>query len=392
MEKDFPIQHPQSSVLPSTSSTRYEVVRSLGEKDEQHLFLVRDLVHEGEFRALKIFDQRYLLNPDSIEHFKSELENLKTVEHPNLIRYCDLYEQESEVGYLMEFVPGTDLATLLEAQRPSYEEVDRVCLQILEAVQQLHNHGILHRDISLEHILLGPQGVIKLGAVRLISRKGTLLSEEEGSVPDNIRYMPPEFIKRGKFDVQGDVYSVGVVLLELLTARRRLGEMTDQVAFDHLMKTRFELSEMFLSDLPVRYRQILKTALNPELSQRYQSALEMRDAILTPSGQVQNDLRPIVLKSRIRLGTSGQSRPMIERGVRTRARVKPPERRNLFMRTLVFSFVAVFASFLIFGASRQSSIETKPVHVEWPPQPVKEKEEIRNSQPSASGKRISNKR
>jgi serine/threonine protein kinase len=153
-------------------------------------------------------------------------------------------------------------------------------LQILDAIHELHSQGIVHRDLKLENILLSENGEVKVTDLGLMKRTDSHKRTRPGLILGTAQYMPPEYVKKGEFDTRGDIYALGVILLELLSRKRRLETVPDNKALEFLIKRKFIIDEQLFLGVSEGYRKIISkaTAVNP--AERYQSVLELRFDII----------------------------------------------------------------------------------------------------------------
>lgn len=261
---------------------RFETVRHLGDGAAGSVFLVRDRKRDNLEVALKVLINGTAFDENTIARFEQELEASQGVNHPNLIQAYDYIDLGDTIAFTMEYVPGKDLGATFASQPLTLDEIDMVFDQLLSGMAELHRHGIIHRDIKLENIILSMDGTVKLSDLGLMKRLNSEGMTRTGVLLGTAQYLPPEYIKKTQYDQRGDVYAAGTVLLELLTQKRRLSDKPGMEAIEHLIKTNFAVPKLSLTGLPRRYRQIVTKALAYNPDDRYQSADEMLDAFCSP--------------------------------------------------------------------------------------------------------------
>lgn len=256
-------------------ANRFRVLRSIGEGGASEVFLVEDTRNQGKKVALKILRDEDVFDEHTRRRFWDEMTTCKALSHPNLIESYDFLELSGRFAFTMEYVEGRDLLSILGKRPLRNEDLDMIFEQVLSALAELHANGIVHRDIKLENILLRNDGQVKLSDLGLMKRLGTQGYTKPGLLLGTAQYMPPEYIKASIYDGRGDLYALGVVLLELLTGKRRLSDKPGNQILDHLMRTGFQVPDYVLEGLPKKYVTILRRALQVQPEKRYQNAQEM---------------------------------------------------------------------------------------------------------------------
>src|SRR6266581_4659499 len=227
---------------------RYRILRKLGTGGMANVYLAEDEVL-GRRVAIKILNDRHAGDDQFVERFRREAKNAAGLSHPNIVSIYDRGEAEGTYYIAMEYLDGRSLKELIIARGPApiHLAVD-YARQILAAIRFAHRHGIVHRDIKPHNVLVDGEGRLKVTDFG-IARAGVSQMTEAGSIIGTAQYLSPEQAKGAPVDQTSDLYSVGVVLYELLTG-----------------------VVPFSGDTPV---EIAMRALAKEPSERYQSAEEM---------------------------------------------------------------------------------------------------------------------
>ncbi|MFM1848959.1 MAG: hypothetical protein RL417_2433 [Pseudomonadota bacterium] len=258
---------------------RFEILEVLGFGSEAFVYLARDHAFGGREVALKLLVNDRVFAEETIPRFVDEASVSAEVNHPNIVTAYDVIELDGTIALTMEFVRGIDLAERLKRGAFSYGEVEHLFIQLCSALEALHAHGICHRDLKLENILISSDGVLKLGDFGLMLRSDSTAPRSSfllGTPP----YMPPEYIEGGAYDPRSDLWAAGLVLYELATGRRRLSGKHGSAAIDYLMKTDYRIPTLTLTGLPRKFTRIIERALEIDPAKRFQSAKEMRAAML----------------------------------------------------------------------------------------------------------------
>lgn len=265
---------------------RFEVIEVLGEGASGAVYRVRDREQGGREVALKILLNNAAFDENTLARFVAEFRILQKLNHPNLVESYDLIEVGETIAFTMEYVPGSDLGHVFRTRKLSHEEIDQIFYQILSALHEIHQQGVIHRDIKLENILLTRDGRVKLSDLGLMKCGEFEAKTKTGILLGTAQYMPPEYVRNSMYDQRGDLYAVGLMLYEMLTSKRRLCDKTGNEALEYLIKTRFEVPRITLTGLPRKYLNIIDRALDPDPELRFQSALSMREAFVSMDPEV----------------------------------------------------------------------------------------------------------
>jgi len=250
----------------------------------------------GRDVALKVLPKELDYDPGFSERFLRESRTLAGLSHPHVVAVHDAGQAAGHHYLLMEHVDGTDLAKLMKAGDVQSEQALSIVSQICEALQYAHDQGVVHRDIKPGNILLDREGRVKLGDFGLAKLVRT---EESQRLTGTLQamgtphYMAPEQIERPlEVDHRADLYSLGVVLYELLTGELPIG--------------RFEVPSK-KADIDVRLDEVVMKSLEKEPDQRYQSASEVRVELQQASSRAV-DLAPAGTTTPVESAQAGEKR------------------------------------------------------------------------------------
>src|SRR5437660_5158759 len=253
---------------------RYRIMRKLGAGGMANVYLAEDQ-ELGRRVAIKLLNDRHAGDDQFIERFRREAKNAAGLSHPNIVSIYDRGEAQGTYYIAMEYLDGTTLKELIvtRGQTPISVAID-YARQILAAVRFAHRHGIVHRDIKPHNVLVDAEGRLKVTDFG-IARAGASQMTEAGSIIGTAQYLSPEQAKGAPVDQTSDLYSIGVVLYELLTGVVPFtGATPVEIAMKHLSSPP-EPPSAKRADVPRDLDMVVMRALAKEPSERYQSAEEM---------------------------------------------------------------------------------------------------------------------
>ena len=253
---------------------RYRTLRKLGTGGMANVYLAEDEVL-GRRVAIKILDDRHAGDDQFVERFRREAKNAASLSHPNIVSIYDRGEAEGTYYIAMEYLDGRSLKELIVARGPApvHVAVD-YARQILAAIRFAHRHGIVHRDIKPHNVLVDGEGRLKVTDFG-IARAGASQMTEAGSIIGTAQYLSPEQAKGAPVDQTSDLYSVGVVLYELLTGVVPFsGDTPVEIAMKHLSAIP-EPPSVKRAEVPRDLDLVVMRALAKDPAERYHSAEEM---------------------------------------------------------------------------------------------------------------------
>jgi beta-lactam-binding protein with PASTA domain/predicted Ser/Thr protein kinase len=253
---------------------RYRVVRKLGTGGMANVYLAEDQ-ELGRSVAIKMLDERHSQDEQFVERFRREAKNAAGLSHPNIVSIYDRGQAEGTYYIAMEYLEGRNLKELLITRGPTPLAVAiDYARQILAALGFAHRHGIVHRDIKPHNVVVAPDGLLKVTDFG-IARSGTSQMTETGSIIGTAQYLSPEQAKGAPVTPASDIYSVGIVLYEMLTGSVPFtGDTPLEIAMKHLSTTPLPPSEK-RREVPHELDSIVLRALAKDPADRYQSADEM---------------------------------------------------------------------------------------------------------------------
>jgi serine/threonine-protein kinase len=252
---------------------RYRIVRKLGGGGMADVYLADDATL-GRQVAIKVLLPRYAGDAQFVERFRREAQAAAQLNHPNIVSIYDWGAVGGTYYIVMEYVHGETLKDLVRRRgRLAPSEAIGLALGLLAALDNAHAAGIVHRDVKSQNILLDPAGTVKVTDFG-IARAGDSQMTEAGSILGTAQYLAPEQARGEAVDLRSDLYSVGVVLYEMVTGAVPFqGDSAVTVALKHVNEFPSEPSEV-VPGLPYALNQIVMKALAKEPAQRYQTAAE----------------------------------------------------------------------------------------------------------------------
>jgi eukaryotic-like serine/threonine-protein kinase len=256
---------------------RYEISRLLGAGGMGRVYLARDRSLSREV-ALKVLDDRHAENPEFVERFRREAEAAASLSHPNMITVYDAGEDDDTPYIAMEHVPGGTLKDRLQDRGTLPPRVAAgVTLEVANALAAAHEKGIVHRDIKPENVLVTDQGHAKVGDFGIARAAAATAITETDLILGSVRYLSPEQAKGEKVGPPSDLYSLGVVLYEMLTGRVPFDEENPiATAMKHVTEEPASPQELDPT-IPKALEAITLKLLKKDPEQRYQSAKELAE-------------------------------------------------------------------------------------------------------------------
>ena len=262
------------SLIDTLFDGRYRIQRKLGAGGMADVYLAEDQ-ELGRRIAIKILNERHANDDQFIERFRREAKNAAALNHPNIVSIYDRGEAEETYYIAMEFLDGRTLKELIVSRGAAPVNVAiEYARQILSALRFAHRHGIVHRDIKPHNVMVDGEGRVKVTDFG-IARAGTSQMTEAGSIVGTAQYLSPEQARGGEVDPRSDLYSLGIVLYELLTGKTPFdGETPVEIAMKHL-STAPQPPSKLRPDVPPELDMVVMRALAKNPDDRYQSADEM---------------------------------------------------------------------------------------------------------------------
>jgi tRNA A-37 threonylcarbamoyl transferase component Bud32 len=268
----------------------YKVTEKIGEGGMGSVYKGVDLMLEREV-AIKALRPELARQPDIVERFRAEAVTLAKLNHPNIATLFSFLRQGDDFFMVMEFVRGETLdSALRRSGGMSVERAVPLFCQALEGIDHAHRFGIIHRDIKPANMMLTETSALAPGSIKVmdfgIARVlGSARMTRQGNVIGTVEYMSPEQVRGQETDARSDIYSLGILLYEMLTGRVPFHSESEY----ELMRSQCDDAppppREFVSSIPLPIEQAIMRALAKNPEARFQSAGELRAALLgTPAG------------------------------------------------------------------------------------------------------------
>ena len=259
---------------------RYLIESLLGVGGMANVYKGRD-VRTGNAIAVKVLKEEFLDNEELVRRFKNESKAISILDHPNIVKVYDVSVTDQLQYIVMEYIDGITLKEYLKQRGGAltWKEVIHFATQVLGALEHAHSKGIVHRDVKPQNIMLQADGSIKMmdfGIARFSRAQSQTVSDKAiGSV----HYISPEQAKGDHTDGRTDIYSVGVMMYEMLSGHLPFdGSGTVSIAIMQISEKPKPLAQV-APNVPEGLRQITEKAMEKDPDDRYQSAAEMLQAI-----------------------------------------------------------------------------------------------------------------
>jgi eukaryotic-like serine/threonine-protein kinase len=252
---------------------RYRVLGRLGVGGMATVYLAEDS-SLGRKVALKVMAERYAEDGEFVERFRREAQAAARLNHPNIIAVYDRGEADGRPYIAMEYLQGRTLKQVIQAEGPlPPERAIAIAMQVLAGLRYAHEHGVVHRDVKPHNVLVGDDGRIKVTDFG-IAHAGDPQMTEVGSIVGTAQYLSPEQARGRSVGPQTDIYSLGVVLYEMLAGRVPFeGDSSVAIAMQHVSDQPPPLRSL-APDVPESLALVVAHAMLKDSAQRYGSAEE----------------------------------------------------------------------------------------------------------------------
>ena len=273
---------------------RYEILEKIGSGGMAEVFKGKD--HKlNRFVAVKVLKDEFVEDKNFVRKFKEEAQAAAGLAHPNIVNVYDVGDEQNINYIVMELVEGITLKTYIEKKgRLTVKEATSIAIQVSAGLEIAHNNQIVHRDIKPQNIIISREGKVKVtdfGIAKSVS-SNTNTADAMGSV----HYTSPEQARGGYSDAKSDIYSLGIVMYEMVTGRVPFdGETTVVVAVKHLQEDMVS-PRVYVSDIPVSLEHIILKCTEKSPDRRYPNVAELiadlKQSLLTPDVNFVKEIVP----------------------------------------------------------------------------------------------------
>src|SRR5467141_2495661 len=284
------IQNAQADLLVGQAIGHYKLSKRIGTGGMGDVYLATDMT-AGRKAALKLLPERFTGDAERLKRFQQEAHAVVGLNHPNILTVYEIGEDHSTHYIASELIEGETLRQRLMRGRMDVGEAVDVAIQVASALVAAHETGIVHRDVKPENIMLRPDGYVKVldfGIAKLAEQEvpATMAEEEAlllvetnlGSILGTVRYMSPEQARGAPVDKGTDIWSLGVVLYEMVTGHAPFAGDTPGETMSSILEKEPPPLTNYLAHAPAELQQIISKTLRKDRAERYQSAHQLLEA------------------------------------------------------------------------------------------------------------------
>lgn len=295
---------------------RYEIVSKIGAGGMSDVYKAKDHIL-GRFVAIKVLKPEFSEDRSFVAKFRTEAQSAAGLEHPNIVNIYDVGSEEGLHYIVMEYVEGITLKTYIEKKgQLSFKEAVSIAIQVARGIEAAHNKQITHRDIKPQNIIISTEGKVKVtdfGIARAAS-SNTISSDVMGSV----HYSSPEQARNGFVDGRSDIYSLGIVMYEMVTGRVPFdGDTTVAVAIQHLQEEMTPPGK-YAKELPISLEKIILKCTQKNPDRRYQTIGELLNDLRKSLAHPDEDfvvIAPLVDNGKTKVISEDELKQIKDRGV-----------------------------------------------------------------------------
>ena len=265
---------------------RYEILEKIGVGGMAEVFKGKD--HKlNRFVAIKVLKEEFRGNEEFVKKFKEEAQAAARLAHPNIVNVYDVGDENGIYYIVMELVEGITLKNYIERKgNLTIKEATSIAIQVCAGLEVAHNNNIVHRDIKPQNIIISREGKVKVTDFGIA--KATTSQTTTANAMGSVHYASPEQARGGYVDGRSDIYSLGIVLYEMVTGRVPFdGETAVTVAVKHLQEEMVPPS-VYCKNIPFSLEQIIKKCTQKSPDRRYQDIgdlmADLKQSLMDPDG------------------------------------------------------------------------------------------------------------
>jgi serine/threonine protein kinase len=258
-----------------TTISHYKIIEKIGEGGMAVVYKGEDTKLKRTV-ALKFISPVKLEKEDTKTRFIQEAQTAAGLNHPNITTVYEIEEADDQTFIVMEYIEGTNLRDIISSNPLTLSQSLDFALQIAEGLQEAHNRGIIHRDIKSSNIMITPRGQVKIMDFGLVKLKGATQITKTSMVMGTVSYMSPEQAASDEVDTRTDIWSIGVILYEMLTGRLPFRGANDQIILHSIMQKKQEPLSTFRSGIPFLLTDIVDKCLKKNPKERYQTVTDLK--------------------------------------------------------------------------------------------------------------------
>lgn len=260
---------------------RYEIIRSVGEGGMANVYLAHDIILDRDV-AVKILRGDLANDEKFVRRFQREAISASSLNHPNIVEMYDVGEDDGKYFIVMEYIKGQTLKSLIKRRGAlTLPEVIDIMLQLTSGIAHAHESYIIHRDIKPQNVLILEDGTVKITDFGIATALGNNEFTQTNSVMGSVHYLPPEQANGTGATIKSDIYSLGILMFELLTGKLPFkGDNAVEIAIKQ-MKDSIPSVCAINEDIPQSIENVILKACAKNPKNRYNSALAMHEDIKT---------------------------------------------------------------------------------------------------------------
>jgi len=258
---------------------RYQIIRSIGEGGMANVYLAHDTILDRNV-AVKILRGNLAKDEKFIKKFQREANSAATILHPNVVEMYDVGKDDDNYFIVMEYIDGQTLKNLIKKRGAlTLPEVIDIMMQLTSAIECAHDKYIIHRDIKPQNILMLDDGTVKVTDFGIATATNTNELTQTNSVMGSVHYLPPESANGSGATIRSDIYSLGILMFELLTGKVPFkGDNAVEVAIKQLKEPIPSITRIN-PEIPQSVENIILKACAKNPKNRYKNVTEMRNDI-----------------------------------------------------------------------------------------------------------------
>lgn len=361
---------------------RYELLRKIGNGGMATVYRAKDHILNRNV-AVKILKDEFTTDEEFVKRFNTEATSVASLTHPNIVSVYDVGHEGTLYYIVMELIQGKTLKEIIVAEgKLNWKWSVNVAIQIASALETAHRNNIIHRDIKPHNIIITEDGIAKVTDFGIAKSVSNSTITAFGTTLGSVHYFSPEHARGGITDAKSDIYSLGVVLYEMLTGKVPFDADTPvSVALKHMQEEPVEPRNLN-PEIPIAMNNIILKAMKKDPNERYQSATEMlKDltlALKNPDGTIVqsntlNDFPTQVIPT--------IERQRLEQKNKDTEKDKKTKKENFFTKHkgLIITLILIFLFALSLGGTILFMNLTKPKDVQVPNLVGKTVEEVKNT-------------
>ena len=268
---------------------RYQIVKTIGEGGMANVYLAYDTILDRNV-AVKVLRGDLATDEKFVRRFQREALSASSLTHPNIVEIYDVGEDNGSYYIVMEYIEGKQLKQLLKRRgKLTLTEVVDIMLQVTDGMSAAHDSFIIHRDIKPQNIMILENGLIKITDFGIAMALNSTQLTQTNSVMGSVHYLPPEQASGKGATIQSDVYSMGILMYELLTGELPFrGDNAVEIALKQIKEPIPSVREK-LQNIPRSIENIIKKSTAKNVKNRYADAREMHDDLKTALSDERRD-------------------------------------------------------------------------------------------------------